>query len=107
MMKKIGFLLMMCVFIFVFVVCMVIKDLGVESEKKSSIVKEDGKVFYMNNGVEFMFFDLFIGFDLYLWNMFNNLMEGLICLGKSDEFEGVMVEKWDIFEDKKVYMFYL
>jgi dipeptide transport system substrate-binding protein len=107
MMKKIGSLLMMCVLIFALAACTATKDSGAEPEKKSSTAKEDGKVLYMNNGAEPTSFDPPIGFDSYSWNMLNNLMEGLTRLGKSDEPEGAMAEKWDISEDKKVYTFHL
>lgn len=84
--------------------CIVNEQVGKESGYDK--VKISGeKVLYLNNENELILFDLLIGFNNVLWQLLNNIMEGLICFGKENEFELVMVEKWFVLNDKKIYIF--
>ncbi|GGH73772.1 dipeptide transport system substrate-binding protein [Pullulanibacillus pueri] len=65
------------------------------------------KVLHLNNGNEPTSFDPAQGFDAVSWNALNNLMEGLVRLGKDNNPEPAMAEKWDISDDGKTYTFHI
>lgn len=59
------------------------------------------KVLYLNNENEPTSFDPPIGFNNVSWQPLNNIMEGLTRLGKENEPEPAMAEKWSVSNDKK------
>lgn len=60
---------------------------------------------YLNNENEPTSFDPPIGFNNVSWQPLNNIMEGLTRLGKENEPEPAMAEKWSVSNDKNLHIY--
>ncbi len=77
------------------------------SSRNSDSSSGHKKVLKLNNGLEPSSFDPPKGFDAASWNPLNNLMEGLVRLGKDNEPHPAIAEKWDVSSDGKTYTFHI
>ncbi|GGA64412.1 peptide ABC transporter substrate-binding protein [Ornithinibacillus halotolerans] len=120
-MKRLLFLLMAVLTVFVLAACTAGEDAGKDPENNNNVEQpdnnnagnddstdsSDGKVLYLNNGTEPKSFDPSIGFDAVSWDPLNNLMEGLTRLDKDHRAGPGVAENWDISEDGLTYTFHL
>lgn len=111
-MKKLLFLLMAVLTIFVLAACTANENAGKSDETENkgnepgdSKDVENGKVLKLNNGTEPTSLDPSIGFDAVSWDPLNNLMEGLTRLDSEHKAAEGVAEKWDISEDGLTYTF--
>lgn len=77
------------------------------SSKDSPGGSSKEKVLNLNNGSEPTSFDPPIGFDSVSWNALNNLMEGLVRLGKDNKPHPAIAKSWDVTNGGKTYTFHL
>lgn len=119
-MKRLLFIIVAVLSIFVLVACTANEDAGKEPDEKDEVEEPSGengesteegtsgeKVLKLNNGTEPTSLDPSIGFDAVSWDPLNNLMEGLTRLDENHQAGPGVAEDWDISEDGKTYTFHL
>lgn len=115
-MKKWLLFLLMSVVMVVLVACTANKSAGedpqedpepTEETKKEEEEEKEGKVLYLNNGIEPTSLNPSIGFDQVSWDPLNNLMEGLTRLDEDSTAQAGVAEDWDISDDGLTYTFHL
>lgn len=120
-MKKLLFLLVAVLTVFLLAACTATEDAGKDPEEQEPVVDEteektdttedvavsDEKILRLNNGTEPTSLDPSIGFDAVSWDPLNNLMEGLTRLDQDHRAGPGVAENWDVSEDGLTYTFHL
>jgi dipeptide transport system substrate-binding protein len=115
-MKKLLFLLIAVLTVFMLAACTATKDSGEDPKDNTEDPAENGdstegetasdeKVLRINNGTEPKSLDPSIGFDAVSWDPLNNLMEGLTRLDKDHRAGPGAAEDWKVSDDGLTYTF--
>ncbi|WP_176481998.1 peptide ABC transporter substrate-binding protein [Paucisalibacillus globulus] len=118
-MKKLLFLLIAALTVFMLAACTATEDAGKDPEEKDKVEEpaengdstddaaSDEKVLRLNNSTEPTSLDPSIGFDAVSWDPLNNLMEGLTRLNAEHRAAEGVAEDWTISDDGLTYTFTL